>query len=72
MNDFRKLRDIREDSDLTQAELAELIGITKEQYGRYERGVNELPLRYFRKICLVLNISPAWLLDLPEDLNYPK
>lgn len=72
MNDFRKLRDIREDSDLTQAELAELIGITKEQYGRYERGVNELPLRYFKKICLGLNVSPAWLLDLPEDLNYPK
>ena len=72
MSDFRRLRDIREDSDLTQAELAEMIGITKEQYGRYERGVNELPLRYFRKICLVLNISPAWLLDLPENLNYPK
>ena len=72
MSDFRKLRDIREDSDLTQAELAEMIGITKEQYGRYERGVNELPLRYFKKICLVLNVSPAWLLDLPEDLKYPK
>ena len=72
MSDFRKLRDIREDSDLTQAELAEMIGITKEQYGRYERGVNELPLRYFKKICLVLNVSPAWLLDLPENLKYPK
>ena len=72
MSDFRKLRDIREDSDLTQAELAEMIGITKEQYGRYERGVNELPLRYFKKICLVLNVSPSWLLDLPEDLKYPK
>lgn len=72
MSDFRKLRDVREDADLTQAELAEMIGITKEQYGRYERGVNELPLRYFRKICLVLNISPAWLLDLPENLKYPK
>ena len=72
MSDFRKLRDIREDSDLTQAELAEMIGITKEQYGRYERGVNELPLRYFKKICLVLKVSPAWLLDLPEDLKYPK
>ena len=72
MSDFRKLRDVREDADLTQAELAEMIGITKEQYGRYERGVNELPLRYFKKICLVLNVSPAWLLDLPEDLKYPK
>ena len=69
---YRRIRDLREDADLTQAELAEMIGITKEQYGRYERGVNELPLRYFRKICLVLNISPAWLLDLPEDLKYPK
>ena len=57
---------------MTQAELAEMIGITKEQYGRYERGVNELPLRYFKKICLVLNVSPAWLLDLPENLKYPK
>ena len=72
MSDFRKLRDIREDSDLTQAELAEMIGITKEQYGRYEIGVNELPLRYFKKICLVLNVSPSWLLDLPENLKYPK
>jgi len=72
MNEFRKLRDIREDADLTQAQLAEMIGITKEQYGRYERGVNELPLRYFKKICLVLRVSPAWLLDLPEDLTYPK
>ena len=72
MNEFRKLRDIREDNDLTQAELARAIGITKEQYGRYERGVNEMPLRYFKKICEILQISPAWLLDLPEDLKYPK
>ena len=72
MVDFNRLRDIREDRDLTQKQIAELLGIPRQQYGRYETGVYNMPLPLFKKACEVLQISPAWLLELPEDLEYPK
>jgi len=72
MGEFTRLRDIREDRDLTQAELAKELGIPRQQYGRYETGIYNMPLPIFKKVCGILNISPAWLLDLPESLEYPK
>ena len=42
----RRIRDIREDNDLTQQQIAEILGTSQTMYARYERGANELPIRH--------------------------
>ena len=44
------LRELREDSDLTRAQVAAL-GTTQQVYARYEKGINELPVRHLRAGC---------------------
>ena len=41
---YQRLRDLREDADKTQADIAELLGTTAQYYGRYEKGEVDLPL----------------------------
>ena len=41
-----RIRELREDHDKTQAELARVLGTTQQVYSRYENGTNELPLRH--------------------------
>lgn len=41
---FPRLRDMREDADLTQAQVAEMLGIAQTVYSRYERGFQTIPL----------------------------
>ncbi|MBQ5331069.1 MAG: helix-turn-helix transcriptional regulator [Oscillospiraceae bacterium] len=41
---YKRLRDLKEDHDLTQKQVADLIGVSMNHYGKYERGENDLPL----------------------------
>ena len=43
MPNYRRIRELREDHDLTQRQLAACLGITQPQYFRYERGYRDLP-----------------------------
>lgn len=51
------LRDIREDHDLTQVQVAEILGTSQTMYARYERGANELPIHHLITLCKFYNIS---------------
>ena len=66
------LRNLREDHDLTQAQVAAALGTTQQVYARYEKGVNELPLRHLRALCLLYGVSADYILDLPEGLKRPS
>lgn len=68
---FNRLRDLREDNDLTQTQVASLLGTSQTMYARYERGANELPLRHLRALCLFYNISADFLLGIVPDANRP-
>ena len=57
-----KLRGLREDNDLTQAQIAEVLGTSQTMYARYERGANELPIRHFIVLCKFYNVSADFLL----------
>ena len=58
------LRDLREDNDLTQQQVAEFLGTSQTMYARYERGANELPVRHLKKLCELYNVSADYLLDI--------
>ena len=60
---LEKLRGLREDNDLTQAQVAQVLGTSQTMYARYERGANELPMRHFITLCRFYNVSADFLLD---------
>ena len=61
---LRRMRDLREDADLTQREVAKVLGTSQTMYARYERGANELPLRHLIALCRLYHVSADYLLGL--------
>ena len=57
-----RLRGLREDNDLTQAQVAEVLGTSQTMYARYERGENELPLRHLIALCDLYGVSADYIL----------
>lgn len=60
------IRDLREDHDLTQAQVAEFLGTSQTMYARYERGANELPIRHLLKLCELYKISADYILGIKD------
>lgn len=58
----RRLRDLREDHDKTQQDIADILGTSQTIYARYERGANELPLRHLLKLADYYGVSADYLL----------
>ncbi len=62
-----RIRSLREDRDLTQAYVANLLGTTQQVYSRYENGVNDIPLRHIIVLCKFYNVSADYVLGLSND-----
>jgi len=62
-----KLRGLREDNDLTQTQIAEVLNTSQTMYARYERGANEMPIRHFVTLCKFYNVSADYLLGTAPD-----
>lgn len=61
--DYRKrIRDLREDHDKTQTEIAEVLGTSQTMYARYERGASELPIRHLVKLADYYGVSTDYIL----------
>lgn len=60
---LEKIRGLREDNDLTQAQVAEILGTSQTMYARYERGANEMPIRHLISLCRLYNVSADYFLD---------
>ena len=58
------MRDLREDADLTQVQVAEILGTSQTMYARYERGANEMPIRHLIALCNLYHVSSDYLLGL--------
>ena len=66
----QKMRDLRTDSDLSQAQLAEILGTTKNQLGKYERGEQEMPIKHLVTLCDYYGVSADYILGLPAGRPY--
>ena len=62
----RKIRDLREDHDLTQQYVADILGTSQTMYARYERVANELPIRHLLALCELYHVSADYILGLNE------
>lgn len=69
---IEKLRGLREDNDLTQVQLAKVLGTSQTMYARYERGANEMPIRHLVTLCRFYNVSADYFLDTAPNKSYPE
>lgn len=68
---YQRLRDIREDSDKKQEDIALVLNITRQQYQLYESGKREMPMHLFVILARYYNISLDYLagiVDTPKKI----
>lgn len=58
------LRELREDHDMTQGDVAKVLGTTQQVYSRYECGINEMPIRHLLTLCRFYGVSSDYILGL--------
>lgn len=68
-NYYPKLRDLREDHDLTQQSVADYLGMKQSQYSRYERGLRDIPTDVLIHLARLYHTSADYILGLT---NNPK
>ena len=66
-NYYRRLRDLREDHDRTQVEVAEYLGMKQSQYSRYERGLRDLPTDVLIRLARYYNTSADYILGMTDS-----
>lgn len=69
---YEKIRGLREDHDLTQKEVAEVLNTSTQYYQKYEKGIHPLPVQHLRTLCLFYHVSADDLLDIPHTIKRKK
>ena len=64
---LKRMRDLREDHDMTQKEIADILGTSQTMYARYERGANELPIHHLIQLCQFYKVSTDYFLGFKKD-----
>ena len=68
-----RLRDLREDRDLTQKQVAELLKMSQTGYSKYETGENDVPTRVLLALAELYHTSTDYLLGLTDESKpYPR
>ena len=61
-----RMRELREDRDLKQREIAEVLDTAQQTYSRYEQGINELPVRHIITLCRFYHVTADYFLGLSD------
>ncbi len=68
-----RLRDLREDRDLTQQTLAEFLAISQNTYSQYENGVRQIPIDLLIRLARYYSTSVDYILELTDTFKpYPR
>ena len=67
MNNYQRLRDMREDHDKTQVEIAQLLGTDQSSYAKYEQGKNMMGINKYIILARYYNISLDYLVGLTDE-----
>ncbi len=65
---FKRLKELREDNDKTQADIAKILNMKQQQYARYEIGVNEIPFSYVIALAKYYNVSIDYIAEISDKL----
>lgn len=66
---YQRLKDLREDNDKTQSEIASVLKIKQQQYARYESGLQEIPLHHIITLAKYYNVSLDYLTGLTQIIK---
>lgn len=66
---YRRIRDFREDNDLTQTQVAKMLGMSQTGYSKYETGENDIPTYVLIKLLDFYNTSVDYLLGLTDEMR---
>ena len=69
---LQRLKDLREDKDLQQSDIAKLLNTTQPQYSRYETGERELPIRHLVTLAEFYGVSADYILGRTNDKKLYK
>ncbi len=64
---FKRLKDLREDHDYTQTELADKLGISQRGYSHYEKGDNDIPTEILIRLSQIYGTSTDYILGLSNQ-----
>ena len=68
-NYYPRLRDLREDHDMSQREVAEFLGMKQPQYNRYERGLRDIPTDILIRLAQLYNTTTDYILGLTDKID---
>lgn len=69
---YKRIRDLREDNDLNQTQVAKILGMSQTGYSKYETGENDLPTPVLLKLADFYNVSIDYLLGVTDERKrYP-
>lgn len=72
MGYYRRIRDLREDNDLTQRQVAEILNMTQAQYWKYEKGYRDVPTDILIALAELYHTSTDYILGLTNDPTPPQ
>ena len=64
---FKRIRDLREDNDLLQKDIAKILGTTQQYYSEYEKGKRTIPTEHIIKLAKFYNTSTDYILGLTNN-----
>ena len=67
---YQRIRDIREDKDLTQQSIADFLNLYLNQYRRYENGETTIPVNILKKLSKFYKVSMDYLTEIEEELKH--
>ena len=71
-NYYRRIRELREDHDKTQMQIAEYLGMKQPQYSRYESGLRDIPTDILIRLAQYYETSTFYILGLTDNPAPPR
>ena len=66
---FKRIKDLREDNDKLQKEIANLLGISQQYYSEYENGNRSIPIFHLMKLAKFYNVSIDYIVGLTDNIK---
>ncbi len=64
---YKRIKDLREDHDLSQQQVAQILGMHRTTYARYERGDRDIPLYIAIRLAKLYHVTLDYLADMLEE-----
>ena len=66
---YKRIKDLREDRDLSQTELAKILNMSQTGYSKYEVGTNDIPTKILIQLAKFYNTSVDYLLGITDEIK---